>query len=338
MRRSWIVALLLSWPLVASAVPFWGAKQSSPVETPSAQLQPGEWIWDGDSAPSGPMAVVVSVTEQRAYAYRNGLLVGLSTVSTGRPGFETPTGVFTVLQKDQDHHSSTYNNAAMPFTQRLTWGGIALHAGGLPGYPSSHGCVHLPSDFAAKLFGASPMGMTVVLADQGKSPEEVVHPPEFIPIDSKTGSVDEQPRLAQQQAYRWEPQLSPQGPVSLLLSGADKRVIVFRDGVEIGRTQIEVRDPEKPLGTHVYIIKSGATAGAGVLPSWTALGIPGHEGDAGVVLDAAAINRIILPDAFAREVYPLLQAGTTLMVTDAAVLSQTTGVRQQVMDSDPPES
>ena len=75
MTRAWLIALLLCCPLSAMAVPFWGAKQSSPVETPSAQLQPGEWIWDGDSAPDGPMAVVVSLTEQRAYAYRNGLLV-----------------------------------------------------------------------------------------------------------------------------------------------------------------------------------------------------------------------------------------------------------------------
>ena len=78
------------------------------------------------------MAVVVSLTEQRAYVYRNGILVAVSTVSTGKPGHETPTGVFTILQKDKDHHSSKYNDAAMPYQERLTWDGSGLLAGGLP--------------------------------------------------------------------------------------------------------------------------------------------------------------------------------------------------------------
>ncbi|KAF1708357.1 L,D-transpeptidase [Pseudoxanthomonas sacheonensis] len=346
MSRMWILALMFSLPLAAAAaaVRFWGAAESSPVQTPVAQLKPGQWIWKGETAPAGPMAAVVSLTEQRVYAYRNGLLIGASTVSTGRAGYETPTGVFTILQKDRDHHSSIYNNASMPFTQRLTWGGIALHAGGLPGYPSSHGCVHLPSGFAEKLFDASPMGMTVVVAEQGKSPADVAHPTEFTPIDSKTGKVDVQPRLASQETYRWQPQLAPQGPLSVLLSGADKRVIVFRNGVEIGRAQIEVRNPEKPLGTHVYIIKDGVVPGFNPqlpglpLPKWTAIGVPGNASESGAVLDAAAVDRIVLPDAFAREIYPLLQPGTTLLVTDAAVLPATSGVRQQVLDSNPPES
>ena len=99
------LALALA-PSVAVAVPFWGAPQSSPADTPPSQLKPGEWIWGGDDKALGPMAVVVSLTEQRAYAYRNGILVAVSTVSTGKPGHETPTGVFTILQKDKDHHSS----------------------------------------------------------------------------------------------------------------------------------------------------------------------------------------------------------------------------------------
>ena len=84
--------------------------------------------------------------------------------SSGKPGHETPTGVFVILQKDKHHHSSTYNNAPMPNTERLTWGGIALHAGGLPGYPSSHGCVHLPLDFSAKLFEITHLATPVIIA------------------------------------------------------------------------------------------------------------------------------------------------------------------------------
>ncbi|MGH6861838.1 MAG: L,D-transpeptidase [Phyllobacterium sp.] len=343
MSRGIVLVIAMLFPVLALAgVPFWGAPGSDPVETPSAQLMPGHWIWSGDTAPAGPMALVVSLTEQRAYAYRNGLLVGVSTISSGRKGHETPTGVFTILQKDKDHHSSIYNNAAMPFTQRLTWGGIALHAGGLPGYPSSHGCVHLPSGFAAKLYDASPAGMTVVVADEGKSPREVAHPTEFTPIDSKSGAMDVQPGLSGQQAYRWQPQLSPDGPLSVLLSGSDKSVIVFRNGVEIGRAQIAIRDPDKPLGTHVYVIKSAATTATDPLepgmPRWTAIGVPGHAAESGIALDPAAVHRIMLPDLFARDVYPLLQPGTTLMVTDAAVLPANTALRQHVLDSNPPES
>ena len=101
--------------------------------------------------------MIVSLPEQLAYVYRNGVVIGVATVSTGKKGHETPTGVFTILQKDANHHSSLYNNAPMKFQERLTWDGVALHAGGLPGYPSSHGCVHLPSKFAEELFAASPM-------------------------------------------------------------------------------------------------------------------------------------------------------------------------------------
>ncbi|MHC9013166.1 L,D-transpeptidase family protein [Stenotrophomonas rhizophila] len=109
-----LLALLAVAP-TALAVPSWGAKTSRPADTVPAALHPGEWVWGGDAKAMGPMAVVVSLTEQRAYVYRNGLLVAVSTVSTGKPGHETPTGVFTILQKDKDHRSSKYNDAPMPF-------------------------------------------------------------------------------------------------------------------------------------------------------------------------------------------------------------------------------
>jgi lipoprotein-anchoring transpeptidase ErfK/SrfK len=96
--------------------------------------------------------MIVSVPEQRARVYRNGISIGVTTVSTGRPGHATPIGVFTILNKDKDHRSKKYNDAPMPYSERLTWDGVALHAGGLPGYPESHGCIHLPTRFAQLLF------------------------------------------------------------------------------------------------------------------------------------------------------------------------------------------
>ena len=113
---------------------------------------------------SGPVLVYVDLSTQTADVYRNGVRIAATTVSTGKPGHETPTGVFHILQKDPNHHSSKYNNAPMPFQERLTMDGIALHAGGLPGYPESHGCVHLPLEFSKFLFGITSMGGTVIIA------------------------------------------------------------------------------------------------------------------------------------------------------------------------------
>ena len=166
MTRIFLVAIaawLASAPLEART-PFWGAKESRPADTPVSELEQGEFIWLTDAIRSGPLLVVVSIDTQLAYVYRNGVLTGLSTVSTGKKGHETPTGVFTILQKNKEHFSNLYDNAPMPYMQRLTWGGIALHAGGLPGYPASHGCIRMPSEFARRLFEITSTGMTVVVA------------------------------------------------------------------------------------------------------------------------------------------------------------------------------
>ncbi|MFC3813960.1 L,D-transpeptidase [Lysobacter sp. GCM10012299] len=337
------LSLLLCVSAVA-AVPSWGARESSPANTPPAQLKPGQWIWGGDNR-AGPLAVVVSLTEQRAYVYRNGIPIGVSTVSTGRKGYETPTGVFTILQKDEDHRSSKYNAAPMPYMQRLTWDGVALHAGGLPGYPESHGCVHLPSEFARLLFGSSNMGMTVVVSQEGKSPEDIVHPGALSPIDPHTGAETGIPPLENGQKYRWRPEVSTEGPVSILLSGADERVIVYRNGIEIGRSRVLIRNPEKPLGTHAYIVKEGYLPGDNPLlpgtqmPNWSAIGIPGGSDPSGMLLGPETINRVVIPHDFVAAVLPLLSPGVVMLVTDARMTDATSGgAPVQVLDSDPPES
>jgi len=193
-RSTLFVALCCLSLAVAAAMPFWGATAPASFTTPSDELKDGEFTWAPEIAPSGPIAVLVSLDEQRAYTYRNGILIGTSTVSTGKPGHETPTGVFTTKLKDADHHSSIYNNAAMPYTQRFTNDGIALHAGGVPGYPESHGCVHLPSEYARLLFQVTPLGMTVVIADQRTQPDRVDHPAFLSPLTEK-GELAEHARL-----------------------------------------------------------------------------------------------------------------------------------------------
>jgi hypothetical protein len=338
-----LLALALFSVQPAFATPFWGDVNSRPAETDPAALKPGQFIWKGEAIPEGPTVVVVSLTEQRAYVYRNGVRIGVSSVSTGKPGHSTPTGVFTVLQKDRDHHSKTYNNAPMPYTERLTWDGVALHAGDLPGYPSSHGCVHLPSEFARNLFEASPKGMTVVVASYREEPDEVVHPAPLAPVDADTGSVVRVPRLSAREDFRWTPGKSPEGPMSIVMSRSDQRVLVYRNGVEIGRARLALQDPKRPIGTHAYIMQDGWGAGASPLAKeapahrWTAVGIPGHEREEGRALKPAELERVSLPPRFAKAVYDALEPGTTLLVTDAPVLPQrTTGVAMNIMNADPP--
>ena len=125
--------------------------------------------------------LIVSISEQLAYVYRNGIRIGVATCSTGAPGHRTPTGVFTILQKNADHYSNLYNNAPMPYMQRLTWRGIALQAGDLPGYPASHGCIRLPYEFAQRLFEITKLGTTVIISDKTSAPQEVNNPGLLIP-------------------------------------------------------------------------------------------------------------------------------------------------------------
>ncbi|MDQ8755240.1 L,D-transpeptidase family protein [Sphingosinicella sp. LHD-64] len=136
-----------------------------------SDLDPGEFAWRPELAPSGAVEVVVSIPLQRAYVYRSGTLIGVTTVSTGRPGHATPIGRFDILEKRREHYSNLYNNAPMPFMQRLTWDGIALHAGQIPGRPASHGCIRLPMAFARELFQVTRVGATVHILDASPTPD-----------------------------------------------------------------------------------------------------------------------------------------------------------------------
>ncbi|HET9428993.1 MAG TPA: L,D-transpeptidase family protein [Allosphingosinicella sp.] len=148
------------------------AANSSALEAGSTVLDPGEFIWQPERSRTGDVSVVVSIPLQAVYVYRGGTLIGVSTASTGRPGHDTPTGTFEILQKRRDHKSNLYDDAPMPFMQRLTWDGIALHGGTIPGYPASHGCVRLPTAFARHLFAATELGASVHIVDSAPSPEE----------------------------------------------------------------------------------------------------------------------------------------------------------------------
>ena len=146
------------------------AQTSAAADVEQALPEPGAFVWQPQRATDGPVEIVVSLPLQSAYVYRGGTLIGVSSVSTGAPGNDTPTGRFEILEKKRHHRSNLYD-APMPFMQRLTWDGIALHAGAIPGYPASHGCVRLPADFASKLFAVTRLGASVhIINDVPPSP------------------------------------------------------------------------------------------------------------------------------------------------------------------------
>ena len=126
-------------------------------------LAPGEFRWAVNIAATGATRVVISLTDQLAFVYRGDELVGVSTVSTGKTDHETPTGTFPILAKEKVHRSQKYDDAPMPYMQRLNQYGVALHGGHLPGYPASHGCIRLPMKFAARLFDLTSTGSAVVI-------------------------------------------------------------------------------------------------------------------------------------------------------------------------------
>jgi hypothetical protein len=142
-------------------------------------LKNGQYVWkDGADTVT---RVVVSLADQMVYAYDGGELVGAATASTARKGHITPTGMFEILAKHEMYRSKKYDNAAMPYMQRIDDYGIAMHGGPLPGYPASHGCIRLPTRFAAKLFAAAEVGTPVFVGG---------YPPYFDPDAARIALKD----------------------------------------------------------------------------------------------------------------------------------------------------
>jgi hypothetical protein len=184
MRPAILAALLLATlPLAATPAAAQSFASDTMQRAPSS-LRNGEYVWyeqpqliRASTSEFDRVTIVVSIADQRAYVYRGGTLVAASTVSTGSDGHETPVGAFTILQKKPFHRSNLYSNAPMPFMQRLTWDGIALHAGHLPGYPASHGCIRLPTAFARQLYEVTAMGGEVSVIDEPVLDPETLGPP-----------------------------------------------------------------------------------------------------------------------------------------------------------------
>ena len=304
-----------------------GAPKSAQLELAKEadQLKAGEWVWKPEIAPTGPVLVYVDLGRQRATVYRNGVRIGVSTISSGKDGHETPTGVFTILEKNKEHHSKTYDDASMPYQQRLTWLGVAMHAGNLPGYPASHGCVRLPMEFAKKLFEVTPMGGTVVIAggheDPVKRPAAGVLAPAMAGVTSPPTSV-----LTPEGAYTWTPQAAPSGPVSIIISTGDQQVVVLRNGVEIGRAHADVQQQNSQ--TQVMTFAGGADK------QWIQVGVSDLADQPAEIISTERVEQMHLPAAFVQDMRSVITPGTTVLVTQASVSGGSTGEQATVLDAD----
>ena len=324
-------ALLVAAPTLVQAA---GAKTSMPFDTPIDDLKPGQWIWDDRIAPEGPIMVVVNLKTQRGYVYRNGVRIGVTTVSSGKPGKKTPTGIFTILQKNKDHKSNLYNNAPMPYMQRLTWDGIALHGGNLPGYPASHGCIRMPLEFSKLLFGVSNMGMTVVVTDEKGptlQPETIADNAMLPGVDARGRPFDPRENaLGPEEISRWSPELSPTGPVTIVVSTGSKRILVYRNGVEIGRSRIGVAKGFD-MGTRAAQFAGRDQFG---VAKWVYLGLPGYQERKGQSVSQDAINMVKIPPQFYVNMRSVVGEGTTLLGTDGGLVGGSTGKGLTVLTSD----
>ena len=128
---------------------------------PSAKTEAA--VKETNAKPQGPLIIAVSIEQQKVRVYDANGLFAESPVSTGMKGHSTPMGVFSVIQKHKMHHSNIYSGAPMPYMQRITWSGVAMHAGVLPGYPASHGCIRMPMAFAVKMWNWTRMGARVIV-------------------------------------------------------------------------------------------------------------------------------------------------------------------------------
>jgi L,D-transpeptidase catalytic domain len=307
-RRGFLGGLIGSSAILAGG----GAAVGDEMMKEISQLKPGEFTWHPERAATGPVSVVVSIPQQRVHVYRNGVRIAVSTCSTGKPGHETPTGVFVVLQKDKDHHSSTYNDAPMPNMNRLTWSGIALHAGNLPGYPASHGCVRLPLKFSELLFPVTHMGTPVIIAGAHTDPWELTHPGmvlsgyaerEFEQVLAGLEGKKHPSDWAESETY----------PVtSVIASSTDRAIELIENDHVITKSPLILKGGDK-LGSHVFVLNGADHDARGM--HWSA--ITHHHEDAALPRGDDVLQRIRADESFVAAMRERMHPGMTMVLTDA---------------------
>jgi L,D-transpeptidase catalytic domain len=255
---------------------------------------------EAQDAPNGPLQIIISIKDQRVSVYDNGALIARSSVSTGIPRHPTPLGVFSVISKERWHRSNLYSGAPMPYMQRITQSGIALHAGILPGYPASHGCIRLKNDFAIRLWHLTKRGARVIIARDDIRPVEIPNPHLFESKPRAASSLPESPDTMTDSAINTIPGAHPpmmpnadaqqvtdlqaRGstraadkpenivPISVFVSRKLSKLFVRRGFMPLFDIPVRIRDPEESLGTHVFTVMGSQDEGAGL--HWTVVSMP----------------------------------------------------------------
>jgi hypothetical protein len=310
----------------------------------------------------GPLLITVSIAQQEAKIFSGSTEVARTRISTGVPGHPTPTGVFAVIQKQVYHESNLYSAAPMPHMQRLTWSGIALHGGVVPGHPASHGCIRLPHEFATKLYSMTKLGTRVVVSYGETAPIEIAHKALLQPSDArpaadpKTAALDidtvskmtDQPRTDVTSSIRPALPEAPKEPVtkrqrgalSVFISRKQQKLYVRRNFEPLFDAPIAILSPDKPIGTHVFTATE-QIEDKGL--RWSAVSIPSaqpkrahvHEAArekrkaaAPVQVDAgpaasSALERIDIPQEVRERLAGMLTPGASLIVSDNALSDET---------------
>jgi hypothetical protein len=251
--------------------------------------------------PKGPLHIIISIADQRVSLYDNGSLIARSSVSTGVRRHPTPLGVFSVIEKERFHRSNLYSGAPMPYMQRITQSGIALHAGVLPGYPASHGCIRLTNDFAIRLWHLTKRGARVIIARQDVVPVEISNPHLFVsepksafgsseglPIavasnSNKTAATTQMPVMSnvgmQETAESQAVDSAPSGavpqkvvPISVFVSRKLSRLFVRQGFTPLFDVPVKIENPDEPLGTHVFTVMESQDESSAV--RWSVVSMP----------------------------------------------------------------
>lgn len=224
--------------------------------------------------PSGPVQIVVSLRDQKLWIYDKDGLVETSTISSGTDGYPTPTGVFAILEKNIRHFSNIYGGAPMPYMQRLTMSGVALHQGVVTGRPASHGCVRLPAAFAPQLFQMTKIGARVIIMHGEAKPVDIAHSALFVAKPIPVVKPEDMPEAAGKakaiaasvgkdleaavmlarigSITAWRRDELRKLPVSVFVSRAEKRMYVRHGFSPLFDVPVTVSDDDKRIGTHVY--------------------------------------------------------------------------------------
>jgi hypothetical protein len=314
-----------------------------------------------NDAPKGSLQIIISVADQRVSLYDDGELIARSSVSTGTQRHPTPLGVFSVIGKQRWHRSNLYSAAPMPYMQRITWSGIALHAGVLPGYPASHGCIRLTNEFAARLWHLTNRGTRVIIAHGDVQPVEITHPQLFKPnapsgsVESPTAAVPANgnitPATTHEAASLQVPASVPSGvasqkvvPISVFVSRKLHKLFVRRGFTPLFDVPVKIQNPEEPLGTHVFTAMEFQNEGAAMrwtvvslreeLPRMSRGSTKQREAPAKQIIEPTlpvpssnkantALDRIEIPQDVVERISGLLTPASSLVISDYGISHET---------------